>query len=333
MFQTKGHSVSGCRSNFKCFKCDINHHIAVCTFKPSKKEDTDNNGNQVNQTANNYASSLFQVFKNDSILLKIARADVFSPNKKQTQNIRILFDNSAQFNYISPKTCRDLKLSLIDKKKEISIITFSKHITLKTADIVQVATKAKNSDMTIYINAFVSDICYHLFEEQNIDLPQEEFKNLKNLYLADRNLKGLPMNIDVLVGCENYWDFIGYKQIRGESGPVAIASRLEFVLSGLYGNTKNISNTSVNFVNSHLMKVESLVHESIKVKQDLSSIFQQKHTNDFSLSQKDTPEFFDNTTVFENNRYEVKLPFKDQTDVNLTENYSIRENPVKNCIE
>ena len=230
-------------------------------------------------------------------------------------------------------TCRDLKLSLIDKKKEISIITFSKNVTLKTIDIVQVATKAKNSDMTIYINAFVSDICYHLFEEQNIDLPQEEFKNLKNLYLADRNLKGLPMNIDVLVGCENYWDFIGYKQIRGESGPVAIASRLEFVLSGLYGNTKNISNTSVNFVNSHLMKIESLVHESIKVKQDLSSIFQKKHTNDFSLSQKDTPEFFDNTTVFENNRYEVKLPFKDETDVNLTENYSIRENPVKNFIE
>ena len=42
------------------------------------------------------------------------------------------------------------------------------------------------------------------------------------------------------------------------------------------------------------MKFESLVHESIEVKQDLSTIFQQKHINDFSLSQKDTLEFFDN---------------------------------------
>ena len=42
------------------------------------------------------------------------------------------------------------------------------------------------------------------------------------------------------------------------------------------------------------MKFESLVHESIEVKQDLSSIFQQKHITDFSLSQKDTLEFSDN---------------------------------------
>ena len=44
--------------------------------------------------------------------------------------------------------------------------------------------------------------------------------------------------------------------------------------------------------------------------------------NDFSFSEKDTLEFFDNTTVFKNNRY-VKLFFKDQTDVNLSDNYSV----------
>ena len=102
------------------------------------------------------------------------------------------------------------------------------------------------------------------------------------------------MNIDILICCQNYWDFIGYKQISGESGPVTIASRLGFVLSGPFENTKNVSNTFVKFVYSHLMKIEFLVHESIKVKQDLSSIFQQKNINDFSLSQKDNLEFFDN---------------------------------------
>ena len=85
------------------------------------------------------------------------------------------------------------------------------------------------------------------------------------------------MNIDILICCQNYWDFIGYKQIGGESGPVTIASPLRFVLSGPFENTKNVSNTFVKFVYSHLMKIEFLVHESIKVKQDLSSIFQQKN--------------------------------------------------------
>ena len=37
----QGHLVSDCKSSFKCCKCDGNHHIAACTFKPSKKEDTD----------------------------------------------------------------------------------------------------------------------------------------------------------------------------------------------------------------------------------------------------------------------------------------------------
>ena len=48
------------------------------------------------------------------------------------------------------------------------------------------------------------------------------------------------------------------------------------------------------------MKIESLLHES-KVKLNLSSIFRQKCMNDFSFSQKDTLESFDNTKVFKNN--------------------------------
>ena len=87
----QGHLFSDCRSNFKCFKCAGNQHVAVCTFRPTKKEDTDDSGNQVNQTANNYASSSFHFFKNDSILLQTARADVFSADERQTKNIRILF--------------------------------------------------------------------------------------------------------------------------------------------------------------------------------------------------------------------------------------------------
>ena len=227
------HLVSDCKSNSKCFKCDGNHHIAICTFKPSKKEDTDDSDTQVNQT-NNYAWSSFQVFKNDSILLQTARADVSLPDERHWKNIRILFDNGAQLNYTSPKKCRELKLSPIDNK-EISIRTFGKHVTSDTADIVQVAIKDKNSDLKNYINAFISNFCCTL-EEQNIDLAQEQFKHLKNLDLADRNPEDLPMKIDILIGCQNYWDFIGYKQICGESGPVAIASCLRFLLSGPYEN-------------------------------------------------------------------------------------------------
>ena len=65
---------------------------------------------------------------------------------------------------------------------------------------MQVAIKAKNSNMKIYIKAFAFDICYPL-EEQNIDLAQEQFKHLKKLDLQDRNPEGLQMNMNILIGC------------------------------------------------------------------------------------------------------------------------------------
>ena len=71
-----------------------------------------------------------------------------------------------------------------------------------------------------------------------------------NLDLADRNPEGLPMNIDILISYQSYWDFISFKQIRCKSDPVAIASGLGFVLSEPYGNTKNVSNASNNFYNN-----------------------------------------------------------------------------------
>ena len=53
---------------------------------------------------------------------------------------------------------------------------------------------------------------------------------------------------------------------------------------------------------------------------------------DYSLSQKDTLEFFDNTTVFKNTWYEVKLPFKEETDANLSDNYSVFKNRLKTLL-
>ena len=98
---------------------------------PCKTDKTDKNNdskNQVDETNNNYASSSLQVLKNNSVLLQTARADVYSTDKKFTKNVRILFDNRAQLNYISPHPCQELQLILFTKK-EISIKTFGKGIS------------------------------------------------------------------------------------------------------------------------------------------------------------------------------------------------------------
>ena len=140
--------ISECKVNFRCFKCDGNHRIAICTFNPGKNDKTDKNNdskNQVDETNNNYASSSLQVLKNS---VQTARADVYSTDEKFTGNARILFDSTAQLNYISPHACQELQL-IPFTKKEISVKTFGKGVSLKSMDVVKVVVKLKNSDMKI----------------------------------------------------------------------------------------------------------------------------------------------------------------------------------------
>ena len=86
-----GHLISECRSNFVFFKCG-DHHIAI--FNSTKKFGNKNDfKNQEEENQGNISSTSMHVFKNDSVLLQTARADVFTTNEKNTKNLRFLFDS------------------------------------------------------------------------------------------------------------------------------------------------------------------------------------------------------------------------------------------------
>ena len=65
---------------------------------------------------------------------------------------------------------------------------------------------------------------------------------------------------------------------------------------------------------------------------ELTSVFEQENTEPFSPSQKDAIELFDAITIFQNGRYEVNLPFKEGTDANISDNYSVCRNRLKNLL-
>lgn len=54
----------------------------------------------------NYSSNSFHVFKNNSVLLKTARAVAFLPDKNYSNNIRILSDSGTQWKSISTEACK-----------------------------------------------------------------------------------------------------------------------------------------------------------------------------------------------------------------------------------
>ena len=50
-------------------------------------------------------------------------------------------------------------------------------------------------------------------------------------YNDDRDL-----SVDILIGSDYYWDIIKNEVVRGESGPVAIKSKVGYIFSGSFCN-------------------------------------------------------------------------------------------------
>ena len=150
----KGHSAKPCRNTMKCFKCSGCHHVAVCAFQNI------DSGNPLQlQEDHSTTSNLINVPKNDLIFLQTARAKASSVDERNCQNFRILFDNGSQLSYISPQAAKNLNLKSLGKK-DIVVKIFGNVKALKKLDMVQFAVKSKDENVNIYINAFVTDICY-----------------------------------------------------------------------------------------------------------------------------------------------------------------------------
>ena len=77
--------------------------------------------------------------------------------------------------------------------------------------------------MKVYISAFFYEI-FHSVEEENINLAQDQL-DICEIY--------------ILIGSQNLWNLLRYKQVKGDSGITTIPSRLGFILSGPYKKSKN----------------------------------------------------------------------------------------------
>ena len=198
---------------------------------------------------------MITVSKVNTVLLQTARANISSVNENRCENLRILFDSGSQLSYISPSAKRKLQLETLDRK-EIVLKTFGNSKQHKIMDQVRFAVKSSDNNLNIYVSAFVSDICYPV-EEQLIDVAKEKYTHLRNIPLEDSNPENLPLSIDILIGAQDYWDFIGQNTIRGKTGPVAVSSKLGYILSGPMESNYTSRNTSTNVINTHFLKVES----------------------------------------------------------------------------
>lgn len=256
-----GHISRKCGSQRNCFRCGARHHTSICTAQASvgnpprkPKEETSQN----NQTV---STSLYFTRNpnNKRVLLQTARAKVQAPhNESSSCQTRILFDSCSQKSYVTSNLRRKLNLKSIGSET-VMIKTFGKEqASVKKCDVVQLAVECADN-LKVYINAYEIDLICSPLSNQSIEFAQQNYPYLQDLHLADISPSGSEesLDVDVMIGADFYWLFIQDKVVRGESneGPVAVGTRLGYVLSGPLDLPDNTESTT-NLILAHTLETE-----------------------------------------------------------------------------
>ena len=146
-------------------------------------------------------------------------------------------------------------------------------------------------------------------------LPAKVFTNyahLDGLELADEPYSS-GCSIDLLIGSDYYWNFVTGETKRGDEGPVAVKSKLGWLLSGPINGT--VDRTHVTHSNliidgpNHLFQPsqDDVLANTLKSFWDTESI----GISDFSGGGDVANESFEIDVKRNGGRYEVKLPWKE----------------------
>ena len=310
----KHHLSKDCRSNMRCGDCRGRHHITICHRRttshtdastPSRSttnESSSDSGGTAPVTTNAFCSNT-----RTSVLLQTAQLHLFNPHSTQHNTVaRAIMDSGSQRTYITRRLRDELNLPAV-ASESLQIKTFGNATDYESSyDTVQLSLKTKDYG-TLNIAALVVPTICHPLTSQPINYSQDHYTHLKGLKLADTAGASDKLEVDILIGSDAYWSLVTGKIIRGRNGPIAIQTKVGWVLSGL---TKP-QETAVNLplTPTHVLKIDACALEPSlddRLKQfwDLESL---------GISKDETSVYdkFVQQIRFDGQRYEVSLPWKE----------------------
>ena len=337
----RGHIIRYCRSpNRTCPKCSGKHHGSICeraqeasqqpprgdSHQPTSTSSSQvAHGSGLNPGASPYAptqttATLCTGVCRGAVLLQTARTYAHNPgNPWQSMEVRILLDSGSQRSYITEQAQRQLSL-LPEREQRLSIATFgATREEPKTCPVVNVELKLKDNN-TIRVSLFVvPKICQPLIG-QPISSCIDAHRHLAALDLADCSTGDSSMEVDILVGSDYYWELATGEVCRGSSGPIAIHTKLGWVLSGPT-NSMDLPESSVNLVTTHVLRVDSQECENRGLEEGLRSFWELESLG-ISSPEKTLYEDFSKSVTFRDGRYEVSLPWREVHEP-LPDNYQL----------
>ena len=321
----RGHLSRQCRSAGRCSKCKGKHHTSICDVQDQTPPSTSQSLSQTTTlnpeapsfatTANNFCASSVK-----SVLLQTARAQIYNTTAPHhSVEIRLLLDSGSQRSYLSERARRVLGLKPVGEQ-QLAIATFgSSREQVQAYPIVEVGMGLKGC-APVHLSLYVVPMICEPLISQPIAACVSECPHLASLELADSADKDSSLEVDVLIGSDYYWTLVTGGVSRGAQGPVAIHTRLGWVLSGPASAAGTTRSTSTNLATTHVLS--ALDHDSDDgLVEQLRAFWDLESLGIVGTERTLYDDFVDAVTIH-NGRYEVSLPWK-EAHRPLPDNYKL----------
>ena len=252
--------------------------------------------------------------------MQTARAVAYNPETGFSTKVRILFDSGSQQSYITDQLCSRLKLKPVHVEK-LQVNTFGgEHFKAKRCKLVKFELgKAGLSERLSVTALSYLTICSTL----PVATALNEYAHLSGLELADCSEGTDVGTIDVLIGSDFYWKFVTGKVQCGGFGPVAIYSKLGWLLSGSIGSSLFTGDTY-----THLILAKSSMTTIPEVSDPVQDIIRNTKSIGIVETEPEMMKELLENIQFCGNHYEVSLPWK-EGKFDLPNHFSISVNRLR----
>lgn len=301
-----GHRSNECSTNKTCRNCNKRHHQSICD-QAFHKRITSNETNSERSEAITTAT----LRKRGTVLLQTATALASNEDGTQTKKARILFDNGSQRSYVSNHLKSRLNLKPY-KTEMLHLNTFGEQKYRKQrCEVVKIRVVKPGLNKEVEISALTFPvICSSLRSKVDVG----KFPHLETLELADDFDNECDDSIDILIGSDHYWNIVEGDTIRGQSGPIAVSSKLGWLLSGPGGESVENNNTVSNLVISGERDYQFCSNENDQLLNTLKNFWE---TETIGIKEE-VEESIDNSFIkdlsYDGKRYVVGLPWKEEKE-------------------
>ena len=263
-----------CYSKTQCFKCRGRHHISICTKDNNERkfenpsngqkgaqEDQGSQAQQKTGLENNLpkqrtnGTNLF-VSSKTPVLLQMAQVTITQGDATvNSAKVRVILDSGSQRSYITNRVRNQLNLPT-EKTETMVIKTFgSEEERIQTCDSVKFVLKSQHGQTEISLSAYVVPMICETLQHQFTAQARQGYDHLRGLNLADCSTEIDNSEVDVLIGCDQYWDLVTGEVRKEENGLTAVNTRLGWVLSGPVEDERiQISKPSTNLATTHVLR-------------------------------------------------------------------------------